>query len=188
MRGSTTPPKMGEDTVDPCKQAQPTTQTLNLPQLFMLSTFSCSDSSRLISHIWLEHEQTYTRLHHQLLEKHEPKNAHFEAKTQKRRTTGRGTHPQRQNLCTPIPSTHPPYPLSNTFCLIFSPFLTTYRFSHTMAGPKDTTPLLPSKRDRQVTRNEGRKFFSLQKRVKPNICLDLLVRRWKRDTTSWFKN
>ena len=38
------------------------------------------------------------------------------------------------------------------------------------------------------TRNkkQGRKFFSLPKRVKPQICLDLLVRRRKRDTTTRF--
>ena len=133
--------KIGEDTMNQGKQAQPTTQTLNLPQLFIPSTFSCSDTSRLISHIWLEHKQKYTRLHHKLLEKHDPKNAHFEAKTQKRRTTGRGSAPQRQKHCTPIPSTRPHYPLSNTFFLICSAFLTATWFSHTMV-PK--TQHLPS--------------------------------------------
>jgi hypothetical protein len=45
----------------------------------------------------------------------------------------------------------------------------------------------PPQQERQ-TRNkkQGRKFFSLPKRVKPQICLDLLVRRRKRDTTTRF--
>jgi hypothetical protein len=47
-------------------------------------------------------------------------------------------------------------------------------------GSKNTAPPIPSKRDRHKTRTRGRKFFSLPKRVKPQICLDLLVRRRKR--------
>ena len=59
--------------------------------------------------------------------------------------------------------------------------------SHTPCCQKHNTSHPQQER---VTRNEKsrRKFFSLPKRVKPKICLDLLVRRWKRDTTSWFKN
>ncbi len=57
--------------------------------------------------------------------------------------------------------------------------------SHTPCFQKNKTPF-PSKRDRQGTRNKGRNFFSLQKRVKPQICLDLLVRRRIRDTTTRF--
>ena len=77
----------------------------------------------------------------------------------------------------------PHYPLSNTFLLICSAFLHPTWLSHTMV-PK--TQHLPPQQERQ-TRNkkEGRKFFSLPKRVKPQICLDLLVRRRKRDTTKW---
>ncbi len=93
--------------------------------------------------------------------------------------------PQGQNHGKPsYPSTHPHYPLSNTFLLICSAFLPATWFSHTML-PK--TQHLPSPaRETDKKQKRGEEVFSLPKRVKPQICLDLLVRRRKRDTSSWF--
>jgi hypothetical protein len=110
----------------------------------------------------------------------------FLTQKHKKGEQGGGLPPKDKNMAHPnlphIPIT-PSLTPSSWYAQLFSP----QPGSHTSCFQKHNTS--PPQQERQTRdKNEGRKFFSLPKRVKPQICLDLLVlvRRRKRDTSAWF--
>ena len=128
----------------------------------MLTTFSCSDTLPLLPYPCPEHIQVYVQYLRVVSDTHERKNDHFEAKTQKRRRTRRGTPPQRQKTFALYPSTHPHNPHSNTFRHICSAFLPASWLSHTMVPKTQHLPSPARETDKERKRVEGT-FFPSQK-------------------------